>query len=100
MEDDRVPTVTATKGQIQDFVESVLWSDIKRELNAWKKGFDGEYDGMIENADEDNPSTAAVLLHMGDIHGRKKAVDYMLVLPDIFLQLLEEQKNDTRRKQT
>ena len=47
--------------------------------------------GIVSDAEAENPSTAAVLMHMGDINGRVKAVDYLLELPKIFLQVLEDE---------
>jgi len=90
--------ITSTKDQITEFKESFLWADIKRELNMWKVGFEGEYSAIVDEADAKNPSTASVLLHMGDINGRTKAVDYMLSIPDIFLQILEGYKDDSKHK--
>ena len=37
MEDYEVQ-VNATKNQIEEFKESVLWQDIKRELDFWVEG--------------------------------------------------------------
>jgi len=92
--EDKTITVRATKDQITDFMESLLWKDIKNELVAWKKGFQIEMLGIVEDSTESNPSTATVLMHIGDINGRMKAVDYLLSLPNIFLQILEDQKDD------
>jgi len=100
MEDDKLMVVRATREQITDFIESLLWKDMKRELGAWKKGFDNELKTIVDDAATTNPSTASVLLHMGDLNGRVKAVDYLLSLPNIFLQILEDQKDGTRRNQT
>lgn len=96
--DDREITVRATKDQIQDIKESLFWKDVEIELGAWKKGFETEMGSIVQGAETENPSTASVLLHMGDVNGRIKAVDYLLSLPDIFLQILEEQKDDSRRE--
>lgn len=90
--------VRATKGQIEEFIDSILWKDFKRELGAWKHGFEQELKSIVDNAADENPSTAKVLMHLGDINGRLKAVDYLLSLPNIFLQLLEDQKDDSKRK--
>ena len=90
--------ITSTKDQVTEFKESLLWADIQRELNMWKRGFEGEYSSIVEDAATTNPSTASVLLHMGDINGRTKAVDYMLSIPDIFLQILEDHKDDSKRE--
>lgn len=86
--------VRATKDQIEEFLSSILWKDIKRELGYWKKGFSGEMMSIVSDAEAENPSTAAVLMHMGDINGRVKAVDYLLELPKIFLQILEDEAGD------
>ena len=86
--------VRATRDQIEEFLNSILWKDIKRELGYWKKGFSGEMMGIVSIAEAENPSTAAVLMHMGDINGRIKAVDYLLELPKVFLQVLEDEAVD------
>ena len=88
------------KDQIDDFKESILWADIVIELNMWKDGFAGEYDSIVDNAADSNPSTASVLLHLGDLNGRKKAIDYMLNILDLFLSLLEDKKDDSRLDET
>ena len=92
--------IRATKGQIEDFLNSILWKDIRHELRKWKKGFKDEGDIIVDEAIDTNPSTASVLLHMGDLRGRAKAVDYLTKIPNIFLQILEEKENDSRRKPT
>lgn len=82
--------VNATRDQLEDFKESVLWADIVRELEAWQRGFNEEMMSIVDEAAGNNPSTAAVLLHMGDLNGRQKAVDSFLSIPDVFLQYIEE----------
>jgi hypothetical protein len=83
--------VRSTKGDLEDFKKSIIWLDIKRELNAWKRGFERERDAIVDDASTSNPSTASVLLHLGDINGRIKAVKYMLSIPDVFIQILESE---------
>jgi hypothetical protein len=87
-------TVNATRDQIEEFISSILWKDMRRELLMWKKGFSQESDALVDDAKETNPSTASVLLHIGDINGRKKAVNYLLALPEVFLQILEDNKSE------
>jgi len=87
--------ICATKDQIEDFKVSVLWKDIVTELLAWKEGFTREMQSIVDDAARDNPSTASVLLHMGDLNGRQKAVNYFLTLPDVFLGILESRKKPT-----
>jgi len=93
-------TVNATKDQIEEFKDSILWADIVRELRSWKRGFDIEQDSIVDDAVTENLSTASVLLHLGDLGGRKKAVDYMLSMLNVFLQILEDKKDDNRRNST
>ena len=83
--------VNATRDQIEEFKESVIWQDIKRELFSWQRGFNKEMLSIVDEAASENPSTASVLLHMGDLNGRQKAVDYLISLPDVFLSLKEEE---------
>ncbi len=81
--------INATKDQIEEFKSSILWSDIVRELESWKEGFNDEMASIVDNSVDANPSTATVLLHMGDLNGRQKTVDYMISILDVFLSILE-----------
>lgn len=94
------PRLRASRSQIEDFKSSLIWADICDELTLWKQGFEDELKSIVDVAAESNPSTASVLLHMGDLNGRLKAVDYLLNIPDIFLGLLEDKKNATRSSET
>ena len=85
--------VRVTKGDIEEFANSILWKDIRRELISWKGGFEAERASVVERAATENPSTDALLLHLGDINGRIKAVDYMLGIPEIFIGVLETEKS-------
>lgn len=86
--------LNVTLDQVEEFKESVLWNDIVKELEFWKQGFEQEMKSIVDDAAENNPSSASVLLHMGDINGRLKAVDYMLGIPDMFISLLKLKKED------
>jgi len=92
--------VQATKDQIEEFKESILWSDIVKELENWKEGFNSEMMSIVDESADTNPSTASVLLHLGDLNGRQKAVDYFLGILDMFLSILEDKKNDPKREST
>lgn len=85
--------IYATKDQLEGFKESVIWNDISRELTSWKEGFEMELRTMVDDAAETNPSTANFLLHMGDLNGRIKAVDYMLSILDVFIQIKDVEKD-------
>ena len=87
--------IYSTKLQIEEFKSSIQWADMKRELEIWSKGFEIEGRQIVDDAAASNPSTASVLLHMGDLNGRIKAINYVLSLPDLFLNILKDKKNDT-----
>lgn len=93
-------TVNATRDQIEDFKSSVLWNDIVTELESWKTGFNMEMSAIVDDAASTNPSTASVLLHLGDLNGRQKAIDYVLSLLDVFLQMKEDKKDDSQSEPT
>jgi len=95
MEEEFGIQVNATKGQIEEFKESIIWQDICKELKFWSAGFNKEMMSIVDDAETKNPSTASVLMHMGDLNGRIKAVEYILNLPDVFLDVLEAKKDDT-----
>lgn len=89
--------VNASRDQVEEFRDSTLWNDMSRELNSWKEGFNLEMMSLVEDAGSSNPSTASVLMHMGDLNGRQKTVDYMLGILDVFLDIIESQKNDKEK---
>ena len=88
--------IHSTKDQLNEFKESVLWHDIVTELEAWSEGFKREMMSIVDEAAKENPSTASVMLHMGDLNGRQKAVEYFLGLPDVFLSILETRNESSR----
>ena len=92
--------VRVTKGDIEEFKGSILWKDMRRELISWKKGFDSELKSIVDNAATTNPSSATVLMHIGDINGRIKTVDYLLSLPDVFIGVLESEESKSRDEPT
>ncbi len=88
--------INSTRDQLKDFIESVLWDDIKNELLMWREGFQNELNGIIEEASTSSPSTVQFLIHLGDLNGRLKAVDYFLSLPSVLLDILEAQKKEKK----
>ena len=87
-------TIKATHDQVVEFINSFIWDDMKNELMAWKDGFMQEMISIPDDVASENPTTASVLVRMGDINGRIKTVNYLLSLPEIFLQILEDRKED------
>ncbi len=90
------PIRRASREAIEEFEKSILWADIRDELLFWIDGFKDEQDGIADDTIENNKSTAAVLMHIGDLNGRKKAVNYLLGMLDMFLSEFEEKKGDKK----
>jgi hypothetical protein len=86
------PVRRASRDAIEEFKKSILWADMKEELLFWLDGFKDEQEGLADDAIENNKSTASVLMHLGDLNGRKKAVNYLLGMLDVFLSEFEERK--------
>lgn len=84
--------ILSAKNDFAAFLDSMIWADLKRELEAWKIGFERELASIVDKSASENPSTATVLMHLGDINGRIKAVDYMLQLPQILMEMKEQDK--------
>ena len=78
----------ASANQLREFQESLIWKDFSNELNSWKAEMSNEILSIVSNA-FDNESTPNVLMHLGDIHGRIKAIDYFLALPDTLASIVE-----------
>jgi len=81
----------ATKDSIEEFKNSVLWKDMKRELGVWKKMAGDELIFLAQGC-----SDIEDLTQVARIGGRIEAINYMLEMPDIFLQEI----NDARRDET
>lgn len=89
--------VRATKDQIRELKGSILWDDIVRELEQWKKLCKEEYGAVVDeciSSNADRPNSATTLMHLGDIHGRERAMDYIISIPDVFLQILEDEEDE------
>ena len=104
MQDEEV-TICSTKSQLEEFKTSFIWKDIVNELERIAKNAQLEYDIVGEPHIDDEgfkivPNSSETLIHLGDIKGRRKAVAYFLNIPNILLQILEDQENDNRRNET
>ncbi len=89
--------VNATRAQIERLKESLVWKDICNELDFWAEGFNSEEDSIVDRIATENLSTPATLTLLGSIDGRKKAVQYFKNILDVFITILEEKENDSRR---
>lgn len=95
--------IKSTKSQIEEFKESLIWQDIVSELSKLRELATLEYDIVGEPHVDDAgyktiPNQSETLIHLGDIKGRKKAVEHFLAIPDILLQTLEVNKDDSERE--
>lgn len=98
-------TIRSSKSEVEEFKDSFVWLDIKDELNDLAERARIEYDILGESHVDDSgndvtPNSAKVLIDLGHIKGRRKAVSYFLNIPDILLQILEDKKNDTKHEPT
>ena len=93
--------VKSTRDQIEEIKISMFWKDVNDELSRLRESLNVEYEFIGEpkiKSDEDGrkseiyPTTAEVLIHLGELKGRKKAIEYFLALPEIFLNILEDKK--------
>ena len=93
MKEEQDVIVNATKDQIEEFKKSILWKDFRRELEMWKDGCKDEYSLTVGDS---ITSGKDILTHLGDIHGREMTIDYLLSLPDVFLQILEDKDENNK----
>lgn len=95
----------SSRSEIEEFKNSFIWLDIVDELKELAMKAQVEYDLVGESYVDDQgykvvPNSSETLIHLGDIKGRRKAVDYFLSIPDIFLQILEGEKDGSRHNKT
>jgi len=89
--------IRATKDQISEFRKSFLWKDMKAELGGWKRNFEKEMMTIVHDCVNGKLDGMTALAHLGSIHGRCMAIDFMLELPNVFLDeknMEEEAKKD------
>lgn len=95
----------SSKSEVEAFKESFIWLDIVDELKELFRRSQLEYDLVGEPHIDDAghkvvPNSSETLIHLGEIKGRRKAVNYFLEIPNILLQILEGEKDDSRRNKT
>lgn len=89
--------VSATKVQIEEFRESLLWQDIIEEIEKWSDNSKQEPLAIVAESSETNPSTATVLMRIGHASGIQNAVVYFKGILDTLLSM-KEAENDSQRK--
>jgi hypothetical protein len=87
--------IRATKVQIENLKESLVWQDIIEEITKWKDNASQEPDAIVAEAEEKNPSTATVLMRLGHAAGIKNAVMYFEGILDLLLSSKGSEKDDS-----
>lgn len=96
--------ILSTRNQMEEFKKSFVWKDLMSTLASWDKDLDIEHTGIVDSAIDENATSAKVMLHLGDISGRRKAIRYFLSIPDVIIEDLKqiedlkEIEDDTERK--
>jgi len=86
--------VQSTELQLKEFLSGFVWSDMKNELEKWRKDV---YDGY---------EVAQDMHEIGKIRGRIQALSYFMLLPEVLLEgiidkrLREEEEILTRGGET
>ena len=91
MEEIKEVKFVSTVGDLEELKKSLPWCDIVNELELWKTGFENELKSIVNISVDSNPTSASILMHLGDINGRIKAVDYLLELPNVLIEFLKTQ---------
>lgn len=76
--DEKEIQIRATKEEILRFISSLLWQDMQLECEVWKEQAASEYD------------QADTMEKVARIQGRREAIDYLLKMPQTFLEILDE----------
>ena len=97
-EDEFAVVINATKDQINILKGSILWADIVAELKRWVEMFKAENSNTVADCIRGEISGATTIARLSDIHGRERTIDYLLSIPDIFLQILEDRDNESGHK--
>jgi len=92
-------TMKASKAQLEDFRDSFIWSDITDELLILDRRSQLEYDVVGEpHVDDDGykivPTSSETMIHLGEIKGKRKSVNYFLDMIDVLINKVEMEKTD------
>lgn len=77
--------IKSTVNQLKEFADSLIWGDIRTELEVWRKMVSSEYNEVDD------------LLNLGKIQGRIEAMAYFLELPRVLHETAKERRDDSRR---
>jgi hypothetical protein len=100
MIDTKEVLIRSSRVQLEDFKNSIIWKDMKRELLMWKRAFKKEYKDVVRDCLDGKENPVSAQTHLGELYGRESAIEYILQIPDIFLQILEDNKDGLRHNKT
>jgi len=94
VKDEMSVEVHSTKLQLEEFIkESMIWKDIKRELDKWKSGAIQEYGRVVGDVIAGNSGVENPDMHLGSLYGRERTIDFLLSLPNMFLEVLKDKED-------
>ena len=88
--------INSSAGDFWQLLQSPIWEDIKRELLVWHDQMGRVYDTL-------NPSDEDFVPSFSKAQGRREAIEYVLTLPELMIEALEmekEESHDTGRDET
>ena len=74
--------ITSSKSQLRAFTDGPLGKDMRRELRVWQKEAEAEF------------TIASDLLQLGKIQGRIEAINMMMILPEVMMDLLNTMEDE------
>ena len=71
---------------------------MQEELKRWLEMFAVQKSNTVDMCIDGEISGSSALTGLADIRGREKAINYILAMLDVFLDILEDRKDESRRK--
>ena len=96
--DEHEVVINATRDQIEEFKGSLLWKDMQEELKRWLEMFAIQKSNTIDMCISGEIGGSSALASLAEVKGRERTIEYIMAMPDVFLQILEDKKNDSGRK--
>lgn len=90
--DEMEVEIGSTKLQIEEFIKSIIWNDIKRELDKWKSGASQEYSRVIGDVISGDSGIENPDMYLGNLYGREMTINFILSLPNMFLEILKDKE--------
>jgi len=97
MEDQKGILVRTTRDEINEFKNSFLWKDMKRELGIWKRMISQRALELTGECIRGERESGSVLAALGSLYGSKETVNRLLGLPDHFIEELNIRKEEKEK---